>query len=154
VRPSKLFLIFATMLTVLATPVSAASGKISKVLAHYLDLDGRHTLSPSLYERDAYQAQLRKKPEQVSTMRFDVNWSARHTAKTDLKMRLEIRSTKGSKDKPVVIEQPVKPGKLFSTWTALTLSKADYDLLGEIIAWRATLWQGDEQLAEQRSFLW
>jgi len=152
-RLSKMFLVFAALLLTLATP-AAASGKINKVLAHYLDLDGRHTLSPSLYERDAYQAQLRKNPEQVSTMRFDVNWSARGTGKSDLKLRLEIRSTKGTKDKPLVIEQSAKPGKLFSSWTALTLSKADYEQLGEIIAWHATLWQGDEQIAEQKSFLW
>ena len=33
-----------------------AASKISKVLPHLLDKQGRHTLSPSLLERDAYQA--------------------------------------------------------------------------------------------------
>ena len=53
------------------TPESeAASAKIIKVLPHLLDRDGRHTLSPSLYERDAYQAILRAHPIQRSALRF------------------------------------------------------------------------------------
>ena len=39
-----------------------AEAKISKVLPHWLDKKGRHTLSPSLFERDAYQAQLPRQP--------------------------------------------------------------------------------------------
>ncbi len=55
----------------------AASGKVLKVLPHFLDLQGRHALSPSLFERDAYQAHLRKNPAEVSALRFDVEWSGR-----------------------------------------------------------------------------
>ena len=47
------------------------------MLPHYLDKEGRHTLSPSLYERDAYQAILRQNPEKRGGMRFDVQWKAR-----------------------------------------------------------------------------
>ena len=57
--------------------VSASSGKIVKVLPHFLDAKGRHTLSPSLFERDAYQAQLRAHPEQRSGIRYDIHWRAR-----------------------------------------------------------------------------
>lgn len=32
-------------------PASAATGKVIKVLPHFLDLKGRHTKSPSLSER-------------------------------------------------------------------------------------------------------
>jgi hypothetical protein len=39
-------------------------------------------------------------------------------------------------------------------WDSLTLGGADYKNLGSLIAWRATLWRGDELLAEQKSFLW
>ena len=31
----------------------AGSGKLLKVLPHFLDREGRHALSPSLFERDA-----------------------------------------------------------------------------------------------------
>jgi len=51
---------------------SAATGKILKVLPQFLDTKGRNSLSPSLYERDAYQVVLREHPERRSAMRFYV----------------------------------------------------------------------------------
>ena len=99
----------------------AATGRIIKVLPHLLDRDGRHTLSPSLYERDAYQAFLRKNPEQCSGLRFDVHWKAKRVAGTRLLLRVDGDS---------------------------------YRKVGEVIAWRATLWEGDRLVAEQKSFLW
>ena len=53
-------------LAMAASAAAELSGKVVKVLPHYLDLEGRHTLSPSLYERDAYQAVLRQHPERRS----------------------------------------------------------------------------------------
>src|SRR5439155_1231097 len=52
------------LLMLLALPLRGAEAKIYKVLPTFIDKEGRHSLSPSLYERDAYQAQLRKHPEQ------------------------------------------------------------------------------------------
>ena len=49
---------FAAVLT-----AGASTGRVFKVLPHFLDTNGVHTLSPSLYERDAYQAHLRQHPE-------------------------------------------------------------------------------------------
>ncbi len=43
------------VLATLAFPAAgAASARIAKVLPQLLDLEGRHALSPSLYDRDAY----------------------------------------------------------------------------------------------------
>ena len=131
-----------------------AAGKIVKVLPHFLDQDGRHTLSPSLYERDAYQAHLRKHKEMISALRFDIQWKAPAEDKSNLKMRVEIRGGKNLGTKPVVLEQSIKPGKWFGNWAALTLPKETYEQLGDIVAWRVTLWNGDQQIAEQKSFLW
>ena len=36
----------------------------------------------------------------------------------------------------------------------VSLSGEEYQKLGELSAWRATLWEGDRLLAEQKSFLW
>ena len=47
----------------MASQASAATGRVLKVLPHLLDTNGLHTLKPSLYERDAYQAYLRKHPD-------------------------------------------------------------------------------------------
>ena len=146
---------FALVLVLTGVGHSAfAAGKIVKVLPHFLDQEGRHTLSPSLYERDAYQAHLRKHKDMISALRFDIQWKAPGADKSAMKMRVEIRGGKHLGAKPVVLEQPIKPGNLLGNWAALTLSKETYEQMGEMVAWRVTLWNGNQQIAEQKSFLW
>jgi hypothetical protein len=130
----------------------AGSGKVIKVLPHYLDRQGRHALYPSLYDRDAYQAQLRRNPEERSTLRFDVQWKAKGEIAGPLKLRLELRCSKIAK--PWVLEEPVKRQSSFSHWSILKVAESEYRQLGELIAWKASLWDGSELLAEQKSFLW
>ncbi|MBI3878418.1 MAG: hypothetical protein HY300_21040 [Verrucomicrobia bacterium] len=145
-RPLVLLLLFTASL-----PVRGADARLLKVLPHYLDAEGRHALSPSLYERDAYQAQLRKKPELVSALRFDVQWKAK--SKSDLKLRVEVRGGKPDVT-PVVLEQFVTPARWGSSWTSVVMGRDAYEQMGGMVAWRATLWRGDERVAEQKSFLW
>src|SRR6266705_3403962 len=71
--------------------VEAGTGKVAKVLPHFLDLQGRHTLYPSLYERDAYQALLRQHPEKRSGIRFDVEWRTKGPIWEPLTLRVELR---------------------------------------------------------------
>ncbi len=136
----------------LALPAEAASAKVLKVLPHYLDLAGHHTLSPSLYDRDAYQAQLRKHPEQRSGLRLDVQWKA--SDKKPLTLRLELRGVKEGQPTKTVLEQTVTKHGWFSNWTSLPLTGEACKKFGELTAWRATLWDGDQLVAEQKSFLW
>jgi hypothetical protein len=131
-----------------------ASAQIKKVLPHYLDKEGRHTLAPSLYERDAYQARLRQNPSERSALRFAVNWKAARVNRSNLKLRLELRTSKGDLGKPVVIDSAVKAPILFSKWSSLTLQGETYEGIGEIIGWRVSLWDGELRLAEEKSFLW
>jgi len=145
-------LILTFCLMVCAT-VSAATGKVIKVLPQFLDLKGRVALSPSLYDRDAYQAYLREHTTNVSSMRFVVQWKARGSS--DLKLRVEVRGVaQGGLPPNLVLEQPVKTGLLFNRWAYLPLSGEDYKRIGEVTAWRATLWDGDQLIGEQKSFLW
>lgn len=130
----------------------AGSGKVLKVLPHFLDQQGRHTLSPSLFERDAYQAHLRKNPAEVSALRFDLEWSAAGKP-ANLRIRVEARGAKAAAQ-PKVVETTVKPGWNGSAWSAVTLDKEAYQQLGGVAAWRVTLWDGEQMLAEQKSFLW
>ena len=134
-----------------APHADAASAKIIKVLPHLLDRDGRHSLSPSLYERDAYQAFLRKHPDLCSGLRFDVQWKAKRAAGSPLLLRLEIR---GKEAKPVVLEQSARRDRLYSRWNSLRVDGDAYRKIGDVIAWRATLWEGDQLVAKQESFLW
>lgn len=135
-----------------ALPLMAADGKIHKVLPHFVDKEGRHTLSPSLYERDAYQAELRNNPEQRGGMRFDVHWKAGKSAA--LKLRVDMRGSKTNETTNVSVEIPVKAPGLFSKWSAVRVRPDDYARLGELRSWRATLLDGDQVLDEQKSFLW
>ena len=140
---------------VFASPATAAfvpKGKVNKVLPQFLDLKGRSTLSPSLYERDAYQAHLRETPSEVSGMRFAIHYKAKPLDPDRLAIRLEIRSV--NHVKPITLNQPVKKAGLFGRWAEFRLQGEEYKGLGEIVAWRATLWDGQRMLDEQRSFLW
>jgi hypothetical protein len=144
----------ASMLVLLGCglPLEGASTRIMKVLPHRLDEAGRHSLSPSLYERDAYQAQLRKQPHRVAGMRFDVQWKVHRTEAFDLRMRIEIR---GSEDPSVhTLEERVRRRPWYNRWSVMTLDQEGLRAVGEVVAWRVTLWSGPRLLAEHRSFLW
>jgi hypothetical protein len=132
---------------------AAATGSVVKVLPLFLDLKGHDALSPSLFDRDAYQAYLRDHTNEVSAIRFDVQWSAANTGKSELKLRLELRGS-GTNSLPhqATLEQTVTPGS--SHWASLTLGGDDRKNFGDVTAWRATLWTGDQLLGEQKSFLW
>src|SRR5438876_12384074 len=63
-----------------ALPATSATGRVIKVLPEFLDLQGRSSLAPSLYERDAYQAVLREHPERRAGIRFYVQWKTKGPA--------------------------------------------------------------------------
>src|SRR6185436_1240298 len=102
----------------------------------------------SLYERDAYQAHLRKTPNERSALRFDIRWKTKLADATKLKLRVEFRTSQGSSTPAHIREQPVKGNGWLSHWSSFTLGGDDFKQAGEIIAWRATLWEGDQLLAE------
>jgi hypothetical protein len=107
-----------------AWPTQAATGRVIKVLPQFLDLKGRNSISPSLYERDLYQSSLREHTNQCSGMRFNVQWKTK--------------------------SQAVGP----MTLAALDLVGEEYKNFGRVTAWRVTLWEGSRLLGEQKSFLW
>jgi hypothetical protein len=138
-----------------ADPVSQVTGRVAKVLPLYMDLQGNVAPSPSLYDRDAYQYVLQQsRTNAVSGIRFDVCWSAHKASGLNLKIRLELKGIgAGSLPTQLTLEQTVTP-KLFHHWTSLTLDGAKYKNFGTLVAWRATLWNGDQLIGEQESFLW
>ena len=133
--------------------VTAAEPKIIKVLPHLLDHQGRNALAPSLYERDAYQVFLRENPDNVSALRFDIQWKAPKKS-GPYTIKLEVRAEKTGLVTPRVFETKAERKGWLSTWSPLLLDKKTYSEIGTVIAWRATLWDGDKQVAEQESFLW
>src|SRR4051794_1688182 len=136
----------------LASSGMAASAKILKVLPHFLDLEGRESLNPSLYERDAYQAQLRRNPKKRSALRFDIQWKSKEV--TALRLKVEMRGGKAAEATQAVVEKTERHVGGFTKWTGLTLSGEPYEKFGELVAWRVTLWDGDKLVGEKKSFLW
>ena len=132
----------------------AVGGRVIKVLPLLLDRKGRDAVSPSLFDRDAYQARLRQHTNEISAIRFDVLWKASNAGGVKLKLRVELRGVgAGGLPRQVTLQQSVTPG-FFRRWTSLPLVGADYKNFGELVAWRATLWSDDRLLGEQKSFLW
>lgn len=149
-----LILLGAAMHLRAETTTNAAAGRIIKVLSFLVDTNGQIAVSPSLFDRDAYQHYLLEHTNDVSGMRFDVQWKAEHASGLPLTMRLELRGvTQSGLPTQRVLEQAVT-SRLFHHWTPLTLSGADYKSFGVLSAWRATLWNGSQLLGEQKSFLW
>jgi hypothetical protein len=139
----------------LAQVAQAASGRVLKVLPHYLDLQGRHALSPSLYDRDAYQARLRQQPELRSGLRYDVQWKGRTPAGKTFRLRVELRGTaRGDLPRTHVLEKEVSARTGWSRWARIPFTGEDWKQFGEVTAWRVTLLDGEQVLSQQQSFLW
>lgn len=151
------FVLCLLLFSCLAMPKTAESsqGRLIKVLPQLLNLKGQPSLTPSLYDRDAYQAYLRHHPNEVSGLRFKVQLKASIPKIDELKLRVEIRGLVQDKlPKEAVLEKTLSERHLLSHWYPLDMTGPAYKDFGEITAWRATLWDGDQMLSEQKSFLW
>ena len=146
------FLSLTLLLACSAPPLQSAPAKVIKVLPHFLDQQGRHLLHPSLYERDAYQDYLRKNPAERSGLRFDVQWKG--PKNTPFKLRIEMRGVLGKENTSALVETAAQRRSWLSQWSSTSLQGEEYKKFGELVAWRATLWDGEKQVGEQKSFLW
>ena len=137
-----------------AAAPAAKTGRVVKVLPLFLDLKGHDAISPSLFDRDAYQAFLRQHTNEISAIRFDVLWKASNLKDAKLKLRAELRGI-GEHGLPrqTALEKEVTPA-FFRSWNSLKLEGDDLKKFGSLVAWRVTLWNGDQLLGEQKSFLW
>jgi hypothetical protein len=149
------WIIFAFAL-LLVPAAFAGEGKIIKVLPLYLDSKGRDSLLPSLYERDAYQAQLRKHADQRKTLRFAVQWKASNVDWSKTKLVVETRGVVGNALVTRKAERAVHKRGFFEKlkFENIDISGENFDTMGELAAWRVTFWEGNHKLAEEKSFLW
>jgi hypothetical protein len=148
------FVITIALLLFLAPAARAGQGSIVKVLPQLLDQHGRWALSPSLYERDAYQFHLRKDPKLRGGARIAVQWKAKNVDWTKLKFRAEMRGLLEDNLHTVTMEEPAVKNGHFSSWAEFRIEGAGYKTFGDLVAWRVTLWEGDHQLGQMESFLW
>jgi hypothetical protein len=148
------FFIALAVLFFLAPAVQAGEGSILKVLPQLLDKRGRQTLSPSLYERDAYQLRLRKNVTLRGGVRLAVQWKAKNVDWHKLKFRVEMRGLLEEDLHTVTMEEPAFKNGHFSSWCEFRVEGANYKTFGELVGWRVTLLEGDRQLDQLESFLW
>src|SRR5260370_2237828 len=136
-------------------PAVAATSSLIKVLPEYLDLKGRNSLSPSLYERDVYQATLRLHPERRSGICFYIQWKTKKPVWEPLLARVELRGiAEGNLPRQRVLEPAVSnPGGPLSHWTTITLAGEDYKKFGSVTAWRVILWEGSTLISKEQSFV-
>ncbi len=153
-RPAVIALLVYGVLLGMPGTGLGADGKIAKVLPHFLDQQGRHTLYPSLFERDAYQHHLRQNSKKQSGIRFDIKWKADGSKDAPFQLKVALRGSKAYRTEPYVITKEVEPKGWFGTWSKLPLTGKSFDKMGKLMAWRVTLWHKNEQLDEQTSFLW
>jgi hypothetical protein len=135
-------------------PANAGSVKIFKVLPHYLDKEGRHALSPSLFERDRYQALLKANPEKCSTVRFDVLWRNTLSDIDDLNIVIEVRGSKQGENTFAVTEKLTPKKSIWSKWKKVNIPEETFLKIEGINAWRVIIRDGETNLQEYCSFLW
>ena len=148
------FLLTFLFLLAVAPGAPAAQAKVIKILPQFLDKKGRHALSPSLYERDAYQLYLRKHPKEQMGLRLAVQWKAQDAARRGIKMRAELRGALGNNLHTLTLEQPVKKSGWFGNWSEVRITGEPFEQFGELVAWRVTLLEDGRPVAQQESFLW
>jgi len=136
------------------TQTTGAEPRVIKVLPHLMDEKGRISVSPGLFDRDAYQQTLRQTPSRISGIRFDVQWKAPRSQRDLLTIRLELRTARGEPGQITVITAPTRQNRRWGGWSSVILSGTEYARVGEVLAWRAVLWDGSTEIAELKSFLW
>ena len=149
-------LILIIALGAAAARADAVPGRILKVLPFLVDQQGRIAKSPSLFDRDAYQAYLRLHTNDVAALRYDVLWKAPKAPAESWKIAVELRGvgTNGT-PKLVTLETNVVYGKgAFGQWTSIPLADDAFRNFGGVAAWRVRLWKGGQMFSEQQSFLW
>lgn len=145
----------STLPTAPSTPPQLPAPRLIKVLPHYLDADGRHTRGPSLFDRDAYQFELRQDPNLRTGLRFDVQCRIPPGAGRDFTLRVELRGSNAPAPSPIIVEAPLPRRPSYAPWTRLLLTPEQYAALGELMAWKVTLLNSQgHPLASQQSFLW
>lgn len=83
---------------------------------------------------------------------FVISWSSKRAQPGDYIARFEYRQ-RNSKEKVKRLEIPHNGVKGTVRSTFAVLGKA-YTIHGEVISWRFTLWDGDELVAQETSFVW
>jgi hypothetical protein len=134
--------------------LGADKASIVKVLPHLLDLQGKASLAPGLFQRDAYQGQLRKDPKRVSGMRFNVQWKAKGIPADELMLKVWLKTSGRSPNDPLQLTAPIRGNRKLGRWSSVYYDGKLFTDNGQVLAWKVELLHGETSLATQTSFLW
>jgi hypothetical protein len=84
---------------------------------------------------------------------MEIQWKAPKKS-GDAEIRVELRGSSPIGTESVTLKETAQPTGVFSKWKSVKLEGDAYKKFGELLAWRVTVWQGGQQVAEQKSFLW
>src|SRR5262249_26884 len=104
------------LLLLTAPMLLAGEGRVIKVLPLYLDKNGRDSLMPSLYERDAYQAVLRTHKDKRKALRFAIQWKADKVDWAKTRLVVETRGVEGNTFISRTAEHAVRKPGWFHHW--------------------------------------
>jgi len=151
---SRALIVWVLLTLTSVTHSVAKEASIVKVLPHLLDLRGRASLAPGLFQRDAYQGQLRKDPKQVSGMRFNIQWRAKGVPIKELVLKVWLKTAGRNPNDPLELTVPIRGNRRWGRWSAVPYDGKLFTDNGQVLAWKVELRRGETPLATQTSFLW
>jgi hypothetical protein len=136
-------------------PVSRGGFAVLKVNRTLLDQFGHETdVVGDLQGQAAYQYDLRHDPFRQRGARFHIKWKAPRRAER-IRLVLDLQGLNPANESTratVAAHQPDMDG--WAEWTTLDIKGQQFKKLGEIMAWRVTLYSGDQVMAELPSANW
>ncbi len=135
---------------------AAKDYEISKVNHELIDKDGYTTIEIGDWVKKAqYQKSLFSNKD-VKGMRFIVHWKALSSENRRFTVKLQVRGYDGTADQDtfVTLFKNYSETPSHSGWTFLDLKGKDWQHLGTLMAWKASLLENYKVVAERHSFTW
>jgi hypothetical protein len=138
-----------------AQVVQAEGYKVSKVNREFIDAEGNTTDEVgSLVSKAKYQRALERN-RKYTGIRFFILWKAPSTPTPNLTVKLEAKGQDAQGRSTAASRFRTYPKKShFSGWAILDIDGESFARFGELRAWKVTILQDGQPMAERKSFLW
>jgi len=136
--------------------VSSPGYDILKVNHELIDEQGNtHSEIADLVNRARYQNELRGSGL-YKGIRFIVHWKIPSTELRNLTVKVEARGLDAGSGREVteVMTKNYMEIPSFSGWATLDLNNEVFKKFGKLMAWRVSLWRGNEMKTSRHSFTW
>ncbi len=153
--PAALIAIFLLAGCATQNTVSRGGFAVLKVNRTLLDNYGYETdVVGNLKGEASYQYSLRHEPNRQSGGRFHIKWRA-PKGSTQVRLVLDVRGlTPANETVRDTLSESFADMDGWAEWTTLDIKERQFKRLGEIMAWRVTIYSGDRVMAELPSGNW